>query len=96
MYGDGRVVLQEGLYFAQALDDVVQGEALWHWSCVAIVPAAVDATAKGTRHIGLKAVSDEEYFIGGYATSAHGFLKEGFGRLLCSDIIRDKEVGEVV
>lgn len=22
--------LEEGLYFAQALDDVVQGKALWH------------------------------------------------------------------
>ena len=75
---------------------MVQGKALGYWSCVAIVPAAVDATAKGPHHIGLKAVSDEEDFIGGYATSVLGFLKEGFGRLLCSDIIRDKEVGEVV
>ena len=88
--------LQEGLYFAQSLDDVVQGKALWYWGCVAIVPASVDATAKGARHIGLKAVSDEEDFIGSYVASVHGFLKEGFGRLLCSDIIRDKEVGEVV
>ena len=54
---------------------------------MAIVPAAVDATAKGTRHIGLKAVSDEEDFIGGYAASAHSFLKEGLGRLLCPDVI---------
>jgi len=90
------MLLEEGLHFAQVLDDIVQGEALRYWGCVAIVPAAVDTTAKGTRHIGLKAVSDEEDFIGGYATSAHGFLKEGLGRLLCSDIIRDKEVGEVV
>ena len=40
---------------------------------MAIVPAAVDTTAKGTRHIGLKAVSDEEYFIGGYATKRAEF-----------------------
>ena len=69
--------LQEGLHFAQVLDDVVQGEALRYWGSVAIVPAAVDTTAKGAHHISLEAVSDEEHFIGGYAASSHGFLKEG-------------------
>ena len=81
------MLLEEGLHFAQVLDDVVQGEALRYWGGVAIVPAAVDTTAKGAHHISLEAVSDEEDFIGGYAASSHGFLKEGLGRLLCPDVI---------
>lgn len=36
--------LEEGLEFAETLDDVCQGDTLRDRGCVAIVPAAIDVT----------------------------------------------------
>jgi len=78
------------------MDDVVEGKRLGNGVAKTIVPTAVHRYTSCPRHVGADAVADEEDVAGLRVASAHGLEEEGLRRLLCTDVVRHEEVGEVV
>lgn len=88
--------LEEGLEFAEMVDDVVEGKRLGNGVAKTIVPTAVHRHTSRPRHVGADAVTDEEDVAGLGIASAHSLEEEGLRRLLRTDVVRHEEVGEVV
>ena len=88
--------LEEGLEFAEAMDDVIERERFGERVALAIVPTAVHRYTSCPRHVGADAVADEEDVAGLRVASTHSLEEEGLRRLLCTDVVRHEEVGEVV
>ena len=78
------------------VDDVIEGERFGERVALAIVPTAVHRHTSCSRHVSADAVADEEDIAGLGIASTHGLEEEGLRRLLCTDVIRHEEVGEVV
>ena len=78
------------------MDNVVEGKRLGNGVALAIVPTAVHRHTSRSRHVGADAVTDEEDVAGLGVTSTHSLEEEGLRGLLCTDVVRHEEVGEVV
>ena len=78
------------------MDDVIERERFGKRVALAIVPTAIHRYTSSPRHVGADAVADEEDVAGLRVASAHSFKEEGLRRLLCTDVVRHEEVGEVV